>query len=80
MGPLGPFGSFWAKGGILTIFPQNSTFLSFLRFFILQNYEAHISVSKEILTHKNCQKGCPKASKMANSLKTWVFQMKSPVN
>ena len=45
-------------------------FFSFLRFFILQNNkEAHIGSSKEILTHKNCKKGCPNASKWRFSTK-----------
>ena len=52
-------------------------FFSFLRFFILQNNKkAHVSASKETLTHKNCQKGCPKASKMGIFVKKMSFSTK----
>ena len=72
----GPGGSQWGPGGLLAhfrakkgyfrpIFHKNQGFKLFKDLFILQNNkEAHINLSNESLTHKNCKKGIQKLQKL----------------
>ena len=68
--PKRAMGAFWLilwqkRLFLIKISIKFYVFQLYQTFFVHQNIkEAHIKASREKLTLQNCQKGCPKASKM----------------